>query len=221
MTVTDETFNTIEDLEPVEPAGNDLAKSFRGRKRNVLSGHSNFMLAAMFLVGAAALFVLRMNVRPQIASGDQATTDIQVDAAIKMLDSKVWTVDQDHETSTIIDTFSGRTKQRQIPAWKLTGNPFVFRKPAPKAKRRADLLSAPYRAYDTPSEEERLAVAMAAVRELSLQSVLMGPSGSVAMISNNLLAEGGKVSGWTVAKIQPKRILLTWGARRHILTLPK
>ena len=216
--MANETFDTIEETEPATFADSGAAQRIGRLKHDLLSGHSNLMPAAMFLVGVAAVFVLRMNVQPQTASADQNKTDIQIDSAITMLNSKVWTADKGKETAQIVETFTGQTKHKQIPVWKLSGNPFVFKKPKPREKRQA--LAPPTgfrRAPEATSEEERFAAALAAVRELSLQSVLMGPSGAVAMISDNLLAEGTKVSGWTVAEIRPRTVVLTWKDRRHLL----
>jgi hypothetical protein len=64
--------------------------------------------------------------------------------------------------------------------------------------------------------------ALAAVKGFKLQSVLMGanPSDNLAMVSNNLLAVGQEIAGWTVRKIEPQRVTLSWRDQEHVLEMP-
>jgi len=49
--------------------------------------------------------------------------------------------------------------------------------------------------------------------------VLSGSSGRFATISNNLLTEGQTISGWTVSKIIPGEVVLTWRDQTHVLKM--
>ncbi|HOF19416.1 MAG TPA: hypothetical protein PK082_10945, partial [Phycisphaerae bacterium] len=61
--------------------------------------------------------------------------------------------------------------------------------------------------------------ALDAVRQLTLQSVLVGTHGATAMVSNNLLTEGQTISGWKVEKIRPDEVVLTWKNQKHVLRI--
>jgi len=80
----------------------------------------------------------------------------------------------------------------------------------------------PVEAKSAPVEDEgakELSEAMVAVRDLRLQSVLIGKSGATAIISNNLLSEGQTIQGWTVSKIQAREVLLVWKDQKFVLKM--
>ena len=62
---------------------------------------------------------------------------------------------------------------------------------------------------------------MSAVHTLSLQSVVTGEHGTMAMISNNLLTVGQRIHGWTVSEIGPRHVVLAWKDRQHVLHMPR
>ena len=118
------------------------------------------------------------------------------------------------------NTFYYEAKQRQIPLAELRGNPFVFHRPdtaPPEAP-------APKQASEPPKDnhqERELADALAAARQLTLQSVLVGAHGATAMISNNLLTEGAQINGWTVKAVRAREVTLAWKDQEHVLTMPQ
>jgi len=59
---------------------------------------------------------------------------------------------------------------------------------------------------------------MAEVRKLRLQSVLVGRQ-TAAMVSNNLLTTGQTINGWTVSRIEPREVELTWKDQKYVLEL--
>jgi hypothetical protein len=69
------------------------------------------------------------------------------------------------------------------------------------------------------STAQMLETQMQAAKTLTLQSVLTGASGATAVISNNLLAEGQTIRGWTISKILSKEVLLTWKEQTFVLKM--
>jgi hypothetical protein len=59
---------------------------------------------------------------------------------------------------------------------------------------------------------------LAAAKGLKLQSVLSGRT-PTAMISNNVLTVGQTISGWTVAEIHPRYVVLTWETHKFELRM--
>ena len=53
------------------------------------------------------------------------------------------------------------------------------------------------------------------------QSGLTGKRSNNGMISGNISTEGQKINGWTVSKIQTRKVTLTCKGRRHTLEIPK
>ena len=187
-----------------------------GRKFPAIS-RGNLMLGGLFLAGIAGVYLLSLRNSPANASAEESTAEAQVDSALSML-SKARPSSPDRQNAPdIVNSFYYAAVQRQIPLDRLKGNPFVFRPPhgvAPTTK--------PVEAKSAPVEDEgakELSEAMVAVRDLRLQSVLIGKSGATAIISNNLLSEGQTIQGWTVSKIQAREVLLMWKDQKFVLKM--
>jgi transposase len=120
--------------------------------------------------------------------------------------------------SSVINRFYYEARQRQVPPEQLVGNP--FRMVLPQAlPPPVELQAAPHPASPDP-EAQALAEAEDNIRDLTLQSVLIGSSGATAIISNNqILTVGQNVRGWTVVEIAPKQVVLQWKSHRHIMTM--
>ena len=197
----------------------------RSARKSVLpSKMGNLMLVVMVLVSCAAVYLLRLHTGPQTASAQQQQDEIRVDTVLSMIDTNMCSTKSGAETSAVIDTFYYEANQRQIPLWKLSGNPFVFK--APKRK------ETPKKATDNTQRnnallqknanaEEMRTIALNRLDKLELQSVMVSPNGSVAMISNNLIAQGQKIEGWTVAEVKSRQVILTWKNLKHTLQMPE
>jgi len=181
----------------------------------------NVVVAVMAAVSVGVIGLLAVRFRPKAASAEEAQANDQFEATIAMLDmpSSV----KDGKAGTMTQAFYCEGERRQIPMAALSGNPFVFQKPDPPAEatsQPANSIKGTTRRRSA-SENELRVKAMSAVRKLKLESVLMGPRGPMAMISSNLLSEGQILEGWTVSKIRPLAVVLTWRDQKHVLKIPE
>jgi hypothetical protein len=205
---------------PPEQAGAAPRPSLSQRLRSANKG--NLMLAGLFVAGIATVYLMSLRHGPAKASAEQNSTEAQVNTALSMLSkASVASVDRP-KAMEVVSSFYYAAKQRQIPLNKLAGNPFVFRAVRPPAP-----TTRPVEAVKplTPNEEDMardkaLSEALSAARSLRLQSVLIGSSRRpTAIISNNLLTEDQMVQGWTLAKIMPREVLLTWKDQKYVLKM--
>jgi hypothetical protein len=204
---------------PPEQAGADPRPSLLQRLRSANKG--NLVLAGLFVAGIATVYLMSLRHGPTKASAEVNTTEAQVDTALSMLSKASATSVDRTKAKEVVNSFYYAAKQRQIPLGRLAGNPFVraVRPPAPTTR--------PVEAVKplTPNEEDMardkaLSEALLAARSLRLQSVLIGSSRrATAIISNNLLTEDQMIQGWTVAKITPREVLLTWKDQKYVLKM--
>jgi len=176
---------------------------------------SNLFLIGLFALGILSVYVLGLREPPQSASGQRPPASITAETQLRGTSKSDSTGEAEPGKGTaVVDTFYHQAKQRQIPIEALTGNPFV---------RRSRRLAAPSPPRPTvkggDAESKSLKEAMARVRKLKLQSVLRGPGGATAMISGHLLTEGQEIQGWTVARIEARRVVLAWRDREVGLTM--
>jgi len=220
-----EEMNTTGVGADVAPAGQTAEAPPRfGLKGRIPISRTNLVLAAMCVVGVGAVILVRRDVGPRKASAEQQQVELQVETAISQLDS-IAPRNKDAKASALVNTVYYDTSQRQIPPWRLAGNPFVFTRPKPRKKPPGKAPSNgtwPKAAVEEfSSEEEKRAMAMAEAERLSLQSILMGPRGPMAMISNNLLGRGQNIRGWTVTEVRPREVVLAWRDEKHVLSMPE
>jgi hypothetical protein len=124
----------------------------------------------------------------------------------------------------VVGTLHNDARDRQIPAWVVGKNPFVFK--APKRKSPTPVEKAtPKPAWDNGNDAALAkARAMAEVRGLEVQTVLIAAE-PIAMISGRSIRKGQKIKGWTVVAIESTRIVLTWQDKdkkhelKYVLTL--
>lgn len=173
---------------------------------------ANLLLVGLFAAGIACLWVLSLHKGPAAACADEATVETTVDNALSQLTPS--NGQNSKETAAVLDTFYYEAKHRQLPLGRLKGNPFVFSRPARAVAAPAEPVATPVPA---PTAGNAAGEALAAAARLSLQSVLMGNHETVAMISNNLLTEGQTIQGWTVTKIEPREVTLTWNEQTYVL----
>ena len=178
----------------------------------------NLLPAALFLAGIGMVCLLHMRSGPAIAMAGQSESETNVTSALMQIKTDAAGAKSYDKAMAVVDTFYYQTAQRQIPPDQLEGNPFEFRV-------RRDMQSQPVLSTASKSEEPsadnlRLSEAMAAVKKLQLQSVLKSSNGATAMISNNLLTEGQVIQSWTVTKISPREVTLTWKDQTYQLKMP-
>jgi len=179
----------------------------------------NILLVALVLAGLAGVYLLSLKGGPAAASAQQVQDEMKVDAALTNFKHSPTGSLSSQKSRTIVDMFYHEMRQKQVSASELNGNPFVFKIPGPSAE--APLGEQPDRAARVDPDLGGPA-ALAAVKGFKLQSVLMGanPSDNLAMVSNNLLAVGQEIAGWTVRKIEPQRVTLSWRDQEHVLEMP-
>ena len=219
-----EEFNITETTDDAFEPDTAVARPKKARRVGLPISVGNLIFGAVVVASVAAIYVLRLGIAPEKATAEQRQDELRVDTAISLLDGSAATDAAEKKTAEVVDSFYYQAKQRQVPPQLLTGNPFVYKHPkarkAPGDKNKGGDKTGPM-AQREADEEEELAQALAALRELNLQSVLMGPSGAVAMISNNLLAKGQEIQGWSVADIKPRQVTLVWRNEKKTLKMPE
>jgi len=195
------------------------AKS-RGRPKLNLS-RGSLLLVGLFAAGLVGVYMLSLKAGPSEAAAEQSQTQSRVDSALSALSSSAESRKLlARKDKAVIDTFYLESRHRQIPLSKLDVNPFEYAAP-PLAtpEPTADLTppKPPKMLRDEAREREQ---AMAAARDLVLESILTGEQGAMAMISKNLLMEGQRINGWTVSDIATDEVLLTWKDQEYLLQLP-
>lgn len=208
---------------PAQPAKSTKS----ARKMHLPISGDNLVLAAMFIGGIVAVYVLKLSVKPEAASAKQREAEVKVEAAIAALAVPSAASLKADNAESVVNTLHNDTRDRQLPAWLVTRNPFVFKAPKPKDKSRfpvGDGARSPGRIGSVTAAEQARAKALADVRGLELQTILMAAR-PMAMISGRAVVKGQKISGWTVGVIEPMRVVMIWQARgkapelRHVLTM--
>lgn len=219
--MTNEDITSTDATQDLPPGGADapdvaaptVPGRFSASQRSKTILRENLLLVLLFAGGIMGVYLLSLRGGPSKASADQVQTEQNVESALTSL-AKPPVADKD--VQTIIDSFYGQARQRQIDMDHLHGNPFVFKNPTPITP--TGPATKPAEAAAQPVNTDRNA-AVVAVKLLSLQSVLTGSAGRLATISNNLLSEGQVISGWTVSKINPKDVVLTWRDQTYVLKM--
>ncbi len=175
----------------------------------------NLVPFALFVAGVALVYILSLRTGPAPASAEQQLVEAQVESALTQLKNV-----QSRTSQKILGHFEYDITTRQVPPERLNGNPFIFYPPSQQPGQ----LALPDQ-DESPQQAEpfarKLSKALAVAEKLVLQSVLTGKHSNTAMISGNLITEGQKINGWTVSKIQSRKVTLTWGGRIHVLEMPK
>jgi hypothetical protein len=189
-------------------------------RTNPFLTRGSLLLTGMCVVGFVSLYVLGHRAGPNAALGQQSLVYAKVDAALDKMGAQLDSADLHKRTDAkaIIDDFYTAATQRQVDRNLLQRNPFVFKKRAPEP---AIVVETP---RDTDPKDQvpaELKAAMAAIKELQLQSVLVGGRQPAALISNNLVMQGQLIKGWTVTKIEAGQVELTWKDQKQVLALPK
>lgn len=201
---------------PSQPPSQFVPSPSRRSSRSSSFLRENLLLVVMFAAGILVVYGLNLKSGPAKASAQQLQAEQQVDTALSKLPSS--DVMAKGKSKEIIDGFYQNARQRQIPLELVKSNPFIFHAPGPKVA--PPTATQPTEGPVAPPTNTDLAAALGALKTLKLQSVLAGGHGkSLAMISNNLLAEGQTISGWTITKISAKEVVLTWRDQTQKLTI--
>jgi len=187
-------------------------------RRNAFLTRGSLVLLGIYATGFAALYVLGHSGGPKAAKGEQNLVYAKVDAALNLMDAQPGAGELDQRTNAkaIVDDFYTAAKQRQVDRSRLSRNPFVFKEKVVEAAP----VVVPKEVEPKDSAPAELKAALEAVKTLKLQSVLIGRY-PAALVSNNLVSTGQNIKGWTVSKISPQEVELTWRDRKHVLELPR
>ena len=176
----------------------------------------NLLLAGLFAAGIGCVYLLSLRQGPAKVSAEQQAAEIQVDTVLAALgEAPFGAAARQGKAQALVEAFYLQTKQRQVPVGQLWGNPFVYSSSAVFDPGSPADDQAPAAEPAEPEPDN----AMDAVKNLSLQSVLVGSRGKTAMISNNLLGEGQTIRGWTVSSIRSNEVVLTHQGRQHVLKM--
>jgi hypothetical protein len=189
-----------------------------GLSAGSLLANGNVILLIIAVAGVGVLLVLRSGHAPAAASADQEAVEQQVDTAL--LQAKALAARRKNTGRSIIERFYYQAEARQVPVEGVEGNPFRFRAPpreVPDPQPEETDAPAPQAETGTTAAARRRA--LAAVRDLKLQSVMTGSRGRVAMVSNNLLTAGQSIHGWQVVDVGPRSVTLRWRDQIHRLTM--
>jgi hypothetical protein len=190
----------------------------RKSRRNAFLTRGSLVLLGIYATGFATLYLLGHSGGPKAAKGEQNVVCAKVDAALDLMDAQPNAGELNHQTNAkaIVDDFYTAAKQRQVDRNRLVRNPFVFKEKVPET---APVVM-PKEVEPKDSVPAELKAAMEAVKTLRLQSVLIGKC-PAALVSNNLVTTGQNIKGWTVSKIAPREVELTWKDQKYVLELPK
>lgn len=204
--------------QPPPPLPAAMAPPSLGHRAVMALKQGNLLLVALMLAGLAGVYLLSLRGGPATASAEQVEDEMRVDAALVSLKHMPTGGLGSQKSQTIVEMFHHQARQKQVPAGELVSNPFVYKLPGVEQT-------------SSPEPDQKIRVeadlsgpaALAAVKQLKLQSVLMGsrPSENLAMISNNLLAVGQDIGGWTVRKIESNRVSLSWREQEYVLEMPR
>jgi hypothetical protein len=180
------------------------------------------MLLGMFAAGLGGLYAVGFRGGPSTALADQTLVDAKVEAALSLMSAAPTAseIESQSRAKAIVNEFYTAARQRQIDLDGLRGNPFIFRPLSPEPNEPND---SPAKQPDPPqpSVDKEEQEAMKAVEALALQTVLVGKTDTIARISNNLVTTGQTIQGWTVVRIGPKEVELSWRDKRHVLRMSR
>lgn len=182
----------------------------------IIFGKGNILLACLFAAGIGCVYLLRLSGGPQTASAQQQMNESQVNAVLAAISAPAGA--KDTSAASVVAAFYMQASQRQLPLADLHANPFIYQPPPTKVL--APATTQPVVSQETAKNTAQvLETQMQAAKTLTLQSVLTGAAGATAVISNNLLMEGQTIRGWTISKIGPKEVLLTWKEQTFVLKM--
>jgi len=201
-------------LQPVQQA----AAGPPGSTRSPFLTPGSLVVLGMFAIGMTGIYVLSLRIGPATALGEQNSAHAKVENALNALAAMPTAADAAQKTSAkaIVAEFYTAARQRQVGLRGLTGNPFVFVDPRPPATEPNDV---PAPEQITPPEPDGKQQALAALKTLKLQTIMVGSTSPMALISSNLVTTGQTIGGWTIEKITPRQVHLRWKDLAHVLEI--
>ena len=214
--MTDDAFDMSDaQADPlVRQSGKSAGRAGSPRK-SVYKAHmvrANIVLAALLIGGGVTVYLLSPHGGPAEATAEEKLIEINVDSAILRLKGVPGVGPKGHVTARVtkglLESFSEQIVRQQVPLEKLSKNPFIFVRPAVTTVSIAKPVKKSTQPKNKP-EEVTYEQATEMFVKLILQTVMMG-SKQVAIISDNLLSVGEKIEMFTVKRIDPKMVVLTW-----------
>ncbi len=178
-----------------------------------------WILPGLLVAGLAVVVVLHFRGSvPAKASASTKETEKRMDGFLKAFRTTA-APGADKKASSVINTFYFEARQRQIPASKLTCNPFRLQSVTGAAAPQESTAASATQPVTDEGEAKELSDALAKLKTLTLQTVMTGSAGATAIISNNFLTLGQKIYGWQVIDIQPRSVTLQWRDCKRTLTM--
>jgi hypothetical protein len=178
----------------------------------------NVLLIGLFVAAIAGVYILRVSNGPPKASAAVQENETKMDSFLQTIDQ----LNSDKQKATsdsVASTFYYEARQRQIDVKELRVNPFDFQAPPEPGVTPTTAPVDSARVVQDQEDAQELSQAMAGAKALKLQSVIAGSGGATAMISNNLLTVGQRISGWTVRKIDARQVVLAWKNQTYTLEM--
>jgi len=124
-------------------------------------------------------------------------------------------------TRSLVQMFTSFTSKNQVPLDELKTNPFRFaaRPPTHSQQTAEQQKAAELARFAEEARRQRVEQLKAEFPKLRLQSVVTGPAGKRAMINSTVVGVGDTVGPFTVAKIEPRRVILTAEGETFILEI--
>jgi hypothetical protein len=180
---------------------------------------SSLILTGLFAAGIVCLYLLGSGKGPATASASQQTIQLEVDSALSRMNKSPLTDPNTQRAAEVVSPFYDRAKRRQVPLGEVRGNPFILDAIAGLGGTNAKSQGqAP--PSNTDGQSLRLTKALKDAEQLRLHAVIIGTSRPTAVISNNLVSEGQQISGWTVKKIEARKVVLAFESHTYALELP-
>lgn len=205
--------------EPVTLQPTQQAESYQpGPTRSPFLTPGSLLVLGVFAVGIAGIYALSLRIGPSKALGGQNLMHAKVEAALNVLDAVPAVTDAERTNSAkaIVGEFYTAAKQRQVSVRGLKGNPFVFVDPRPPAPAPAP---APKPEEVKKPEEDGKQQALAEIKRLKLQTIMVGPNSTMALVSSNLVTTGQTIGGWKVERITPRQVHLSWKDMTHVMEI--
>ena len=187
-------------------------------------GGSTLALIGAFGLALALLYGLGVHGKPRKASAESLAHQQQVQSAITELLEKNGKAQQIkglfRDTDRLVAMFysylgTNNTDRRALPH-----DPFANDESHASLVRATSVNEARDLVAENAAAAEKLRKVAETFDTLRLQSVMLGKV-PVAMISNQMVTIGAKVGEFTVADIQPKRVILTYIAGKDELKLAR
>ncbi len=221
-TITASPLDGMDGESPGPTGERDVPRRSAGGSYKAQMTRTNIILVLLFIGGAGMVYGLSLRKGPASASAQQQLIESNVDSAIDRLKHGGGRAPAAQRvTRDLLGDFSQKIVRWQVPMDQLAKNPFVFISPAPQPDAPSVKAAALRKRPEKTPEQLTLEQVMVRFKKLRLQSVMMGSGDGdgVAIISNNLLTVGQQIEGFTISRIDPKAVVLTWRDRQFVLKM--